>query len=186
MLKVQQLRQFVIAASSGSFKAAAATTFRSQSAVSIAMRELEGEIGVALLEPGRRGKFTPAAEALLPLFKELLAVHDRVLAQSREIAVGEQGSVSLAVAPFLAEEWLPDVLERFAAAVPRVRIRAVEERSSLIRRMVADGEADIGVAGLLADDARLNIRPVAVDAFGVLCSANHSIARRREIGRAHV
>jgi DNA-binding transcriptional LysR family regulator len=88
MLKLQQLRQFVIAASSGSFKVAATTTFRSQAAVSIAMRELEKTIGGRLLERDHRGKFTPLGEALLPLFQELLTVHDRVLSQSRQLAQG--------------------------------------------------------------------------------------------------
>jgi DNA-binding transcriptional LysR family regulator len=179
MLKLQQLRQFVIAASSGSFKTAATTTFRSQAAVSIAMRELENQIGGPLLERGRRGKFTPLAEALLPLFEELLAVHDRVLDHSRKLAVGEQGSLSVAVPPFLAEEWLPEIIVRFVRLHPRVRIRAIEERSSQIRSLVAEGRVNIGIAGLLVDDSRLSIKPIAIDPFGVLCSAEHTFARKK-------
>jgi DNA-binding transcriptional LysR family regulator len=179
MLKLQQLRQFVIAAASGSFKVAATTTFRSQAAVSIAMRELEKTIGGHLLERDRRGKFTPLGEALLPLFQELLTVHDRVLSQSRQLAQGEQGSISVAVAPFLAEQWMPDLIAGFAELHPGIRIRAIEERSSKIRGLVADGTATIGVAGLLADDSKLNIRAVAIDSYGVLCSLEHPFARKR-------
>jgi DNA-binding transcriptional LysR family regulator len=179
MLKLQQLRQFVIAASSGSFKTAATSTFRSQAAVSIAMRELEKQIGGPLLERDRRGKFTPLAQALLPLFQELLATHDRVYSQSRQLAQGEQGSLSVAVAPFLAEQWLPDVIARFIQRHPRIKIRTIEERSSNIRSLVADGTVNIGVAGLLAGDPKLSIKPVAIDYYGVLCSADHPFARRR-------
>src|SRR5215218_10794530 len=110
MLKLQQLRQLAIAARTGSFRLAADATFRSPAAVSLALRELEKTIGAPLIEPERRGKLTPLAHALLPLFHELLTVHDVVLARARQLAQGEHGSLSIAVAPFLAEQWLPDLL----------------------------------------------------------------------------
>lgn len=179
MLKIQQVRQFVIAAASGSFKAAAAGTFRSQAAVSIAMRELEKTIGGPLLERDHRGKFTPLGESVLPLFKELLTVHDSVLGQSQQLAQGRHGSLCLAVAPFLSEQWLPDVIMRFTGLHPDIRIRTIEERSSHIRGLLADGTVNIGIAGLLADDPKLSIRPVAVDSYGVLCSQHHPLAGRR-------
>ncbi|OGA78591.1 MAG: hypothetical protein A3G81_04840 [Betaproteobacteria bacterium RIFCSPLOWO2_12_FULL_65_14] len=179
MLKLQQLRQFVIAASTGSLKNAATSTFRSQAAVSIAMRELENQIGGNLLERGRRGKFTALAETLLPQFQELLALHDRIVGQARQLAKGEHGSISMAVAPFIAEQWLPNIIARFAQLHPGVRIRTIEERSSNIRSLVADGTVNIGVAGLLVGDPKLNVKQVATDSYGVLCSADHPLARKR-------
>jgi DNA-binding transcriptional LysR family regulator len=178
MLKMSQLRQFAIAASSGSFKDAATATFRSQAAVSIAMRELERAIGGELIERDQRGKFTPLARAVLPLFQELLTLHDLVLARSRQLAEGDHGSVAIAVAPFLAERWLPDLIAEFAEKHPGIRIRTVEESSSRIRALVADGTVDIGVAGMLQEDLTLTVRPVANDSYGVLCSRHHPLARR--------
>jgi DNA-binding transcriptional LysR family regulator len=178
MLKLQQVRQFVIAAESGSFRVAADSTFRSPAAVSIAMRELEAEIGGRLLERGGQGKFTPLASSLLPMLKELLTVHDLVLSQSRQLAGGQHGSLSVAVAPFLAEEWLPDVLTHFAELYPGVRLQTLEERSSLICALVAAGTINIGVGGLLSGDPKLSITPVANDTYGVLCSTAHPLAAR--------
>lgn len=179
MLKIQQLRQLSIAAATGSFKEAATATFRSQAAVSIAMRELEREIGGTLIERDQRSKFTPLAHAVLPLFQELLTLHDLVLARSRQLAQGDHGSLAIAVAPFLAERWLPDLIVEFAAMHPGIRIRTVEESSSRIRALVADGVVDIGVAGMLQGDPKLTVRPVATDSYGVLCSRQHPWARKR-------
>lgn len=179
MLKIQQIRQFVIAATAGSFKSAATATFRSQAAVSIAMRELEKAIGAPLLERDHQSKFTPLALAVLPMFQELLMVHDRVYSQSRQLAQGEHGSLSLAVAPFFAEQWLPGLLAGFAEQHPGVRIRTIEERSSRICDLVTDGVATIGVAGLLTGDPKLNIKPIATDSYGVVCSPKHPFARKR-------
>ncbi len=179
MLKIQQLRQFAIAAKTGSFKEAATATFRSPAAVSIAMRELEREIGGELVERDQRGTFTPLAASVLPLFQELLTLHDLVLARARQLAAGQHGSLSIAVAPFLAERWLPDLIAEFAAGHPGIRIRTVEESSSRIQALVADGVVDIGVAGLLHGDAKLTVRTIANDSYGVLCSRQHPLARKR-------
>jgi DNA-binding transcriptional LysR family regulator len=179
MFKIQQVRQFVIAAAGGSFKSAAAATFRSQAAVSIAIRELEKVVGAPLLEPGHRGMFTPLAKALLPMFQELLTVHDRVYSQSRQLAQGEHGSLSVVAPPFLTEKWLPNLIPGFVERHPGIRIRAIEESSSRICSLVTEGMATIGIAGLLTDDAKLNITPIAFESYGVLCSLKHPFARKR-------
>jgi DNA-binding transcriptional LysR family regulator len=52
--RIQQVRQFLIAAESGSFRAAAAGTFRSSAAVSTAMHDLEVQVGAALFDVSAR------------------------------------------------------------------------------------------------------------------------------------
>jgi DNA-binding transcriptional LysR family regulator len=177
-LRIQQIRQFVITATTGSFRAAATGTFRSQAAVSAAMRDLERQVGAKLFEQGRRAKLTPVAQTLLPIFNELLNNHDRVLTDIRQVAQAERGSVSLAVVPVLAEEWLPTLLADLVRDHPNVRIRATDQRSPQVRALVADGTVDIGIAGRLADDPKLDFQPVATDPFGVLCYPGHPLAQR--------
>ena len=58
--RIQQLRQFLIAAESGSFRAAASGTFRSAAAVSTAMRDLELQVGAPLFEKGQRARLNAA------------------------------------------------------------------------------------------------------------------------------
>ena len=176
-LRIQQMRQFVITQGSGSFRAAASGTFRSQAAVSTAMRDLERQIGAQLFEKGRRAKLTPLAEMIYPLFRELLTVHDRIIGDVNQLVTAERGSVSLGVVPFLSEEWLPAFLNQFVARYPDVQVRVTDQRSHQIRSLVADGTVDIGVASWLPEDAKLGFRPVATDAFGVMCASSHPIAR---------
>jgi DNA-binding transcriptional LysR family regulator len=177
--RIQQIRQFVITANSGSFRAAATGTFRSQAAVSAAMRDLERQVGAKLFEQGRRARLTPLAQMLLPIFNELLTTHDRTLNDARQLAQAERGSVSLAVVPVLAEEWLPLFLIDLVRDHPHLRVRATDNRSPLVRSLVADGTIDIGVCGHLADDPKLTFQPVAIDVFGILCSPSHRLAQRR-------
>jgi DNA-binding transcriptional LysR family regulator len=176
-LRIQQIRQFVIAATTGSFRAAATGTFRSQAAVSAAMRDLERQVGGRLFENGRRAKLTPLAQTLWPIFQDLLATHDRVVIDVRQLAQAERGSVSIAVVPFLSEEWLPEILIHFAEKYPDTRIRATDQRSHQVRALVAEGTVDIGIAGLLSEDPKLSLRPLIKDQFGVLCAEDHALAR---------
>jgi DNA-binding transcriptional LysR family regulator len=178
-LRIQQIRQFVITATTGSFRAAATGTFRSQAAVSAAMRDLERQVGGKLFENGRRAKLTPFAETLCPIFQHLLATHDRTIANIRQLAQAERGSISIAVVPFLSEEWLPELLIRFAEKYPDIRMSATDQRSHQVRSLVADGGVDIGIAGLLTDDPKLTVRPVLKDEFGVLCAKDHPIASEK-------
>jgi DNA-binding transcriptional LysR family regulator len=113
-----------------------------------------------LFEQGRRARLTPLAQMLLPIFNELLTTHDRTLNDARQLAQAERGSVSLAVVPVLAEEWLPLFLIDLVRDYPHLRVRATDNRSPLVRSLVADGT-------------------VAIDVFGILCSPSHRLASRR-------
>ena len=96
------------------------------------------------------------------------------------LAQAERGSISLAVVPVLAEEWLPAFLTTFTRDYPEIHIRATDQRSPQVRAMVAEGSVDIGVAGMLADDPKLTFQPVATDTFGVLCARpTIALAKRR-------
>lgn len=179
-LRIQQIRQFVITATTGSFRAAASGTFRSQAAVSAAMRQLEHQVGGKLFEDGRRAKLTPLARSLYPIFQDLLATHDRTIVDVRQLAQAERGSVSLAVIPFLSEEWLAKLLIEFGSKHPDIRIRATDQRSHQVRNLVAEGTVDIGVASWLMEDPKLKCRAIAVDNFGALCRRDHPLAQRKK------
>jgi DNA-binding transcriptional LysR family regulator len=177
--RIQQMRQFVIAAESGSFRAAAIGTFRSAAAVSTAMNELEQQVGAPLFEKGQRARLTPLGQTLAPLFSELLRTHDRIMRDVRQIARAERGSLTVAVVPFLAEEWFSGVLGRFMSNHRGIATRVIDQRSRLARQMVADGQADIAIAAHLGDDPKLDFHPVAIDTLGIVCRQDDPLARRR-------
>jgi DNA-binding transcriptional LysR family regulator len=177
ILRIQQMRQFVIAAESGSFRAAATATYRSAAAVSTAMMELEQQIGAPLFEKGQRARLTPLGQTLAPLFAELLRTHDRVVRDVRQVARAERGLLTIAVVPFLAEEWFSGVLSGFMRTHGNVTVRVVDQRSRQARQLVADGLADIAVVSYLGEDPKLDFHPVAIDTFGIVCRSDDPLAR---------
>ena len=107
-----------------------------------------------------------------------MTTHDRVLADVRHLAQGRSGALALAVMPSLAEEWLPIMLRQFATDHPGVKFRIADVSSPQVGPLVINGEADIGVTGLIGDDPKLDCIAVAQDTFGVVCPQDHWIARR--------
>jgi DNA-binding transcriptional LysR family regulator len=174
--KIQQLRQFAIAARNQSFRVAALETHRSQAAITLAMRALQEDVGAQLFEDGHQARLTPLGESLLPLFTELINVHDRIQGDIRQIVRGERGAVTLSLMPSLAEEWLPDVLRRFRLDRPGVKVHAADVSSPRVAEMVESGLAELGVAGLIAPNPLLRHTPVVRDTFGVVCRPDHRIA----------
>jgi DNA-binding transcriptional LysR family regulator len=114
---------------------------------------------------------------LLPLFAELLSTHDRVVHDVKQVANAEAGSISIAVVPFLAEEWFPTLLLEFLAVHPGINVTVCEEWPRQIHRLVAEGTVDIGICASVFDDPNLRFHPVAVDTFGIGCADTHPLAR---------
>ncbi|HEY4313683.1 MAG TPA: LysR family transcriptional regulator [Pirellulales bacterium] len=177
--RIQQLRQFVIAADTGSLQTAAAETFRSAAAVSTAMSELEQQVGAPLFEKGHRAKLTPLGRTLAPLFADLVRAHDRVVRDVRQITLAERGLLTIAVVPFLAEEWFTSVLAEFMKTHGNVTVRVIDQRSRQARQLVSDGLADIAIASNLGDDPKLDFHPVCVDTFGIICRDDDPLTRRK-------
>ncbi|MGH8744083.1 MAG: LysR family transcriptional regulator, partial [Burkholderiales bacterium] len=111
-LKLTQLRYVVLIAELRSFHGAARQSFRTQPALSLAVRELEQKLGQPLFEKGGRAELTPFGEHCLPLFRDLLDHHDRIAREVTLLARHEIGQVSIATVPSVASRLLPHLLAR--------------------------------------------------------------------------
>ncbi len=141
-----ELRAFCIAADLGTLGRAAVRLRVSQPALSRRVRTLEEKVGVELLERSPQGvNLTPAGRRMYEHARGLLASADAVA----EVMVGlrreAQRPVRLAAshsaeAGFVAE-LLATINERRALAV-----ELATAVSQVVRSMVADGRADLGVA----------------------------------------
>ncbi len=144
MLDPDNLKSLVAIAETGSFTAAALRVHRTQSAVSMQMRKLEGQLGRKLFErQGRDARLT--ADGLL-----LLAHARRILkAQAEALAVFDReafaGEVRIAAPDDYASTFMPGILMRFALSHPRVRVDLRSLPSHQAARLVERGEIDLAL-----------------------------------------
>lgn len=177
-LKLAQLRYFLLVAELKSFHAAARHAFRTQPAISLAVRELEQKLGQALIEKGGgRVVLTPFGEHCLPLFKDLLEHHDRVSREITLLARHEIGRVSIATVPSVASRLLPKPMARFVAEYPNIEVSIQDCTSESVQQLLSRGQVDFGISSLWAEDAQIAFTSIISDQVGIVCRFDHPLAQ---------
>lgn len=138
------LRAFAAVAALGSFTRAAAAVGRTQPAVTLQIRRLEALLGTPLLlRDRRRVAPTPAGAALLPLARQALELLDAMPAALGEAEAA--GEVRFGSPEDFATAFLPEVLARFAASHPRVRLSTNCELTLRLMEGLGAGDYDLVV-----------------------------------------
>lgn len=177
------LRQFVAVAESGSFRRAADMLHMSQPPLSVAMHKLEAQLDVRLFERSPAGiSLTEAGAVLLKEATLLLAQARRAVELTQATARGELGEVRIAFITSAMVSFLPEVLGRYSAEYPDVRLRLVEGVSVEVAGLVSSGRADVG---LLSPPVELAAgvagETVLVDRLCAVLPDDHPLASRRSI-----
>ncbi len=172
-----------MAAELGSLGRAALSLHVTQPALSRRLAQLEAAAGTQLLERSSRGvKLTPAGRRLYEEARRLLQQADRV----QEVIDGLQrcgGPVRLASSHSATEALVADLLGHLneTRALP---VELVIANSSVVRDLVADGRADLGVAASRPDHTPYpGVREAVLAEDAVVCAVpvSHPWARRQSI-----
>lgn len=142
MLDIDVLRTFVAIADTGSFSAAANVVFRTPSAVSMQIKKLEEQIGVAVFDRDARSvTLTSDGEVLLGYARRLLALNREAVATF--VAPTVTGVVRLGSPDDIGECVLPLVLKRFADTHPGVTVDVVIDQSVNLRKRLDERRLDV-------------------------------------------
>lgn len=147
-MDLRRLTYFLAVVDHGGFTKAAKAIFVSQPALSLAVRELEEEVGTELLyRLGRGVRLTAAGEAFAGPARQALRDVEVARASAASIAGLETGSLALGSLPTLAADPLADLVGRFRAAHPGVIVdlAAPEDTADLVA-LLRDGRCEIGLA----------------------------------------
>jgi len=141
-LDMDVLRTLAVAMERGSFAQAAQRLGRSQSAVSLQMRKLEGQVGQTLFRKAGRGlALTEAGDVVLGYARRILELNDEAVTAVKGLAV--EGTVRLGLHQDFAEAWLPSALAGFARAHPSVHVSAEVERNAVLLERLGQGRLDL-------------------------------------------
>jgi DNA-binding transcriptional LysR family regulator len=185
-MDMRHLRCFVAVAEELHFGRAAQRLHLSQPPVSLALKELEQELGVTLLErTSRRIALTRAGEDALGDARAVLAAADLLKRRAREAAKGLLGTLSLGFISLPAYSFLPQVLHRFTQDYQRVKIALQEGTSDQILRDVEGGALDVGLVFQTPDLApALQARSVQKEPLVLALPESHPLAAARSVSLA--
>ena len=141
-LDISTLRSFVMVAQAGGVTRASGFLNLTQSAVSMQLKRLESLLGQELLErTGRSVALTAAGEQLLSYARKMVDMNDEIFARLTEQTY--EGELVFGVPHDIVYPVIPQVLQRYHAAYPRVKVQLVSSYTSTLKAQFARGELDV-------------------------------------------
>jgi DNA-binding transcriptional LysR family regulator len=145
-LTLRQMRYFTVAAESGRISQAAVELNISQSAVTTAIKELEEELGVALLRRHASGvSLTLDGNRFLAHARQVLNLVTEASRATRGRMAAVEGTIKVRVSYTIAGYFLPPLLARFKRMCPGVEIVLEQDERPNIERAIMSGAADMGI-----------------------------------------
>ncbi|GAB4366495.1 MAG: LysR substrate-binding domain-containing protein [Kiloniellaceae bacterium] len=179
-LSLRQVRYFIAVAENGSVTGAAQQLSVSQSTVTEAIKGLEDELGVQLIERQARGV------ALSYKGQQFLRHAHRILAEvsDAQSALRDQeaplgGSLHIGVTTLVAGYCLSDLLARFRRVFPAVQVSAVEDTRDYLEHLLLNGEIDVAViiVSNLRDNVALETETLQTSSYHLWLPSGHRLLR---------
>ncbi|QKW31361.1 LysR family transcriptional regulator [Streptomyces seoulensis] len=163
-MDLQQMRYVVAVAETRNFTRAAERCSVVQSSLSHRIAGLERELGVRLFaRTSRRVELTGAGAAFLAGARECLAAADRAAADAAAAAGVVRGRLAVGVIVTTAAVDVPELLRRYRARYPDVRVVLRSDRSDRLVAAIRDGDLDIAFLGLPEDEPPSGVRTLVLD-----------------------
>jgi DNA-binding transcriptional LysR family regulator len=176
-----ELQVFLTVAREGSFSRAAERLFRTQPAISLAIRKLEDDLGQPLFVRGARPvRLTDAGTLLRDYAERLINLRDEVKKGLAELQGLERGELSLGVNESSIHALLP-ALAKFRQLHPGVQVRVHRMFSRDIPHEVLNYRLDLGAISFVPRDPQLQATEILKDELTLVVPPKHPLARRREV-----
>lgn len=179
-ISLKQIEAFLALASSLSFNQAAKMVHLSQPALSSTIRRLEETVGGRLFDRSTRSvSLTAVGVEFFEFASGLQQQMNHGCARIQDFVQGKQGRLAVAVAPSLASGFIPDVIVRFAAAYPNVKLKLHDVLAQTSIEMLRSGAVDLAITPQRYEEHDLEHEALFLDHLVVLCTKGHPLARKR-------
>ncbi len=178
-MDLRQLRFFVAIAEEKNFTRAALKLHIAQPAVSVAIRNLEDQIGLPLFNrEGKKVSLTAEGQVFLGHAREILARVRNAAQEMGEMRSLEMGQVRIGVPAQLGSYYFPQLLLAFKQRYPRLRCGVYEYGTRRIGQLLSKGALELGVVTTSTAPADLELRPFLQEEMVACVPANHPFARQ--------
>lgn len=186
-MNLRDLRYLLAVAEQGHFGRAAQACGVSQPTISIQLRKLEAQLGIALFERGGKGVApTQACERLLGHAREAVAAAEAILATAREARDPLAGRFRLGIIPTLAPYLLPLVFAAWREALPGLEIEPWEDQTDALLARLRAHDLDAALLATEADAPDLVSRALFDEPFLAALPADHVLARQATVSEGEL
>jgi DNA-binding transcriptional LysR family regulator len=150
-VSIQHIKTVLAIAETGSFAAAARAVHRTQSAITMQMKALEGELGLVLFDRSTRPPvLNDAGRAFIMKAAEVAAAYDRLFHNANEQVIG--GDLRLGVVPSAITGIMPKALVGLRAKYPQLHVELAMGLSADLVKRLRRGLLDAAVVSEMIDD----------------------------------
>ena len=181
-MKIRYIEAFRAMMECGTVSAAARALHISQPAMTKLIGQLQAELDLVLFEP-QGGRLAPTAEAhalqgsMNRVWRGVLELKEA----AEDVRDMRRGRLTVAAFPSFAQALLPAFIAQFVAGAPRSTISLHSQASLRVIDWTADGQADLGVAAVLAPRNGVHVESLGKLAAVCALPAGHPLAAREVI-----
>ncbi|MDO8207651.1 MAG: LysR substrate-binding domain-containing protein [Gallionella sp.] len=185
-ITLRQLQVFEKVASHLNYSRAAEELYLSQPAVSMQIKQLEGNIGLPLFEQmGKKIFLTEAGRELFHYSRNIAQQLAEMEAVFDEMKGLEQGKLTLSVVN-TANYFTPRLLAEFCRRHPNINvILQVANRAAVIKQL-ADNSTDLAIMGQPPDGLDISAESFMKNPLVVIAAPNHSLAKLKRVKLAQL
>lgn len=145
-MKLQTLKALLRINEVGSIRAAAVSLHTSQPALTLAIQQIEEEVGAPLLIRTKRGVyFTDYGKALLKRAQLVVSETQRISEDIAQMRGHWEGRIQLSASPAVSLSFLPKALRPFMAKYQGVKVHCIDGVSPMINPALRTGGLDFAL-----------------------------------------
>jgi LysR family hydrogen peroxide-inducible transcriptional activator len=181
-MTLTELRYIVTLAQEQHFGHAAERCFVSQPTLSIAVKKLEDELGVALFERSKSAvRVTPVGEKVVRQAQTVLeqaeAIRELAKAGKDQLASPLRVGAIFTIGPYLFPSLIPQVQQ----LAPQMPLYIEENMTETLRGKIRNGELDAIIIALPFNEPDVLTRPVYEEPFQMVLPKGHALSKQKSI-----
>ena len=182
MPELRHLRYFVAVAEELNFSRAARRLQMAQPPLSVAIRQLETELGTDLFQRSSRGvTLTEAGRVLLDGARRTLAEADRAVTATRRAGAGELGGLRVGFSWSARFETLPAIGRALREQHPDVELLTEEMWNSRMPEALRAGAIDVAISLCAEISSELAYEQIRAEPVIALLAAGHPLAGEQAV-----
>ncbi len=153
-----------------------------QPSVTIAIQNLENELGVQLLDRSRkRIAFTVEGQLFLQKVDEILFLLADSVLQLKDTRKLRCGFIRLGITPTASGFIFPRIFAEFHTQYPLIELNSVEEGSLAVIKLLEQGELDIGIIIISDLSSSLEVLPITTEPVVLCLPIDHPLVGTKNI-----
>jgi LysR family cyn operon transcriptional activator len=182
MIELRHLRYFLAVAETAHFTKAAARLHVTQPTLSHQIRQLEGQLNLALFDRiGRRVRLTAAGEVLLPHARRAMRELEDARSALSELHGLKRGELKVGIVQTVNSCVIPEIVARFSAAHSAIKVTCAELSVDDIEAALESGRLDLGVSFLPAQRPSIEGEKLFTEELVAVLPAKHAWRKRGEL-----